>query len=90
MYLYGLDGYLYQRTPERVSGLQEGNRIPEFSAPALLAPYDNSFHYLQAAVRGEITVQPNDLGALENNLTVMRILDAAIRSTKTGKAVTLK
>jgi len=90
MYVYGLNGYLYQRTPERVSGLREGKFIPEFSAPAIPAPYDNSFRYLKAAVRGEITVQPNDLGALDNNLTVMRILDAAIRSSQQGKAVTLR
>lgn len=90
MYVYGLDGYLYQRTPERLSGLREGQFIPEFSAPALPAPYDNSFRYLKAAVRGEITIHPNDLGALENNLTVMRILNAAIRSAQKGKVVTIK
>lgn len=89
MYVYGLDGYLYQRTPERLSGLQKGTFIPEFAAPALQAPYDNSFRYLKAAVRGEITIRPTDLSALENNLTVMRILDAALRSAKTGKAVKL-
>ena len=90
MYVYGLGGYLYQRTPEKVSGLREGSFIPEFSAPALPAPYDNSFRYLKATVRGEITVGPEDLSSLENNLTVMRILDAAIRSARTGKAITLQ
>lgn len=90
MYVYGLDGYLYQRTPERVSGLREGFFIPEFSAPALSAPYDNSFRYLKAAVSGEITIGPNDLSSLENNLTVMRILDAAIRSARKGEAVELE
>lgn len=89
MYVYGLDGFLYQRTPERVRGLQKGENIPEFSAPALEAPYDNSFRYLKAAVRGEITVHPNDLSALENNLTVMRILDAAITSARHGASVGL-
>ncbi len=90
MYVYGLGGYLYQRTPEKVSGLRDGSFIPEFSAPALPAPYDNSFRYLKAAVRGEIAVGPEDLSSLENNLTVMRILDAAIRSARTGKAITLQ
>ena len=90
MYVYGLGGYLYQRTPEKVSGLRDGSFIPEFSAPALPAPYDNSFRYLKAAVRGEITVGPEDLSSLENNLTVMHILDAAIRSARTGKAITLQ
>lgn len=89
MYVYGLKGYLYQRTADRISGFSDGVHIPEFSAPALKAPYDNSFHYLKAAVRKEITVSPTDLSALENNLTVMRILDAAIRSAACKQAVTL-
>ena len=89
MYVYGLGGYLYQRTPERVRAMYKGEGVPEFSAPALEAPYDNSFRYLKAAVRGEIEVHPNDLSALENNLTVMRILDAAITSARYGAAVSL-
>ena len=89
MYVYGLDGYLYQRTPERVRAMYKGEGGAEFSAPALEAPYDNSFRYLKAAVRGEIEVHPNDLSALENNLTVMRILDAAILSASRGAAVSL-
>lgn len=89
MYVYGLDGYLYQRTPDRLQAMYKGQGIPEFSAPALEAPYDNSFRYLKAAVRGEIKVHPNDLSALENNLVVMRILDAAIRSARYGVAVKL-
>ena len=90
MYVYGLDGVLYQRTPTRVSGWNHEETIPEFSAPELPAPYDNSFRYLKAAVRGEITVSANDLSALENNLTVMRILDAAVRSAQSGKMVKLR
>jgi len=89
MYVYGLDGAIYQRTPTRVSGWNHMETIPEFSVPKLPAPYDNSFRYLKAAVHGEITVSPNDLSALENNITVMRILDAAIRSAKSGKAAKL-
>ncbi len=90
MYVYGLDAYLYQRTPARLSGFQRGKGIiPEFQAPALNAPYDNSFRYLKAAVRGEIEIGPNDLSALENNIIVVRILDAAIRSARSGEAVCL-
>ena len=89
MYVYGLGGYLYQRTPERVQAMYGGKGVPEFTAPALEAPYDNSFRYLKAAVRGEIAVHPNDPSALDNNLIVMRILDAAIRSARSGEAVRL-
>ena len=87
MYVYGVNGNLYQRTPMLVSGMLRGEAIPEFEAPKLAAPYDNSFRYLKAVVRGEIEVAPTDLSALENNLTVMRILDAAIRSARSGLSV---
>lgn len=90
MYVYGVDGNFYQRTPEKVSGMIKGKAVPEFEAPALPAPYDNSFRYLKAVVRGEVTVAPTDLSALENNLTVMRILDAAIRSARMGRSVNLQ
>lgn len=90
MYVYGVNGNLYQRTPVLVSGMLRGEAIPEFEAPALAAPYDNSFRYLKAVVRGEIKVAPTDLSALDNNLTVMRILDAAIRSARSGLSVSLR
>ena len=59
-------------------------------APALPAPIDNPFHYLAAVVRGEQTVAPTDPSALENNLTVMEILSAAVRSARTGKPVRIR
>ena len=57
--------------------------------PALQPPYNDSFYYLKAAVRGEIEVAPYDLSALENNLMVVRILEAAIRSARSGQPVVL-
>ena len=62
----------------------ESNRIP---APKVMAPFNDPFAYLEAVVRGRIKVQPTDLSALENNLTVMEILDAARRSAETGETV---
>jgi len=45
-------------------------------------------HYLGAVVRGEL--QPSgDLTALDTNIVVMQILDAARQSVRTGKTVTL-
>ena len=48
------------------------------------------FHYLRAAVHGQINVAPTDLASIENNVLVVEILCAAIKSSKTGKAVRLK
>ena len=86
MYVYGKDGFLYQSDPKKVAG-QPGQ--PARETPALEAPYDNPFHYLAAAVRGEIIVSPTDLSSLENNLTVVEILSAAVRSARKGGAVKL-
>jgi len=89
MYVYGKDGYLYQADDRRVSGLVDGARGPVEVAP-LEAPYDNPFRYLEAAVRGKIRISPQDLSSLENNLVVVEILTAAVRSARTGRAVRLR
>jgi predicted dehydrogenase len=57
--------------------------------PALKAPYNDAFYYLKAVVRNEIQVTPDDLSSLENNLTVVRILEAAIQSAQSGKVIYL-
>ncbi|MEM8866184.1 MAG: Gfo/Idh/MocA family oxidoreductase [Planctomycetota bacterium] len=62
----------------------------EVLAPPLPPPRDDPFALLAAAVRGEITLQPTDLSAIENNLIVMQILDAAKRSAQEGRTVELK
>lgn len=53
-------------------------------------PFDDPFSYLEAVVRGKITLAPSDLSALENNMTVMEILEAAKISAKEGRRVELK
>jgi predicted dehydrogenase len=53
------------------------------------APVDDPFAYLTAVVRGEIKVADGDLSSLTNNVTVMKILDAARQSAKTGRTVRL-
>ena len=52
-------------------------------------PYHDPFAYLAAVVRREIPVHPSDLSALENNMIVMEILEAAKKSATGGKLVTL-
>ena len=50
-------------------------------------PNDDPFAYFAAVIRGEIKVQPNDLSAPENNLLVNEILEAAIRSARSGRTI---
>ncbi|WP_394223800.1 Gfo/Idh/MocA family protein [Alteromonas gracilis] len=54
------------------------------------APYNDPFHYFKALINEEISISPHDLSALENNMVVVEILDAARESAKTGKTVYLK
>ena len=71
---------------------QLGDDEPEVALQPkpLEAPYDDPFAYLAAVVNGIITPAPADLSALENNMIVMEILEAAKKSAKTGKVVKLK
>jgi predicted dehydrogenase len=55
-----------------------------------VAVYEDPFSYLADVVRSRIKVPENGLYSLPTNLTVMRILDAAKESAKTGKTVWLK
>ena len=87
LYIYGKDGFLYQPDP---SHLVSSPGQPGREVRPLEAPRDNPFRYLAAAVRGELNVTPADLASLENNLIVMEILDAAVRSARTGSPVRLK
>ena len=89
MYVYGSRGYAYQKNGNRMQLLVDGKQGREFNAPRLPAPYDDSYRYLKALVRGEIEEQPSDLSALQNNVLVVQILEAAKKSAKTGKAVKL-
>jgi len=54
-----------------------------------LTPRDDPFALLEAVVRGRLELKPSDLSALENNMVVMEILDAAMRSAKEGVRVEL-
>jgi predicted dehydrogenase len=53
------------------------------------SPLDDPFAYLAAVVRGSITVEDTDLSSLANNVTVVRILDAARQSAASGRTVRL-
>jgi len=57
------------------------------SAPTLAAPYNDPISYLIAAVSGEI--KPTGLSALDTNVIVVRILDAARESARTGRTIRL-
>ena len=89
MEVYGSTGYAIAVNPTLVrERVNESSPEVSVTIPPLSAPEDTSLHYLAAVVRGELQ-PPGDLTALDTNVVVMQILDAARQSARTGKTVLL-
>lgn len=52
--------------------------------------YEDPFSYFADVIRGKIQMPDYGLYSLKNNLTVVKILDAAKESVKTGKTIRFK
>ena len=88
MEVYCKDGYVHCRDATTMlvmdSNASRANAVdPPPLKPALADPYK----YFAAVVRGTMKVEPSDLSALENNLIVVEILEAAKRSAKEGRTI---
>ena len=70
----------------QAAGSREASQTALSGRPS---PYDDPFSYFAGVVRGSIEIQPTDLSALENNMIVVEILDAARESARTGQTVRL-
>jgi Predicted dehydrogenases and related proteins len=83
--VFGKTGYLHALDPNTLEQRQKKEYEPvKLSPPA----YTDNLQYLADVLQGKI--QPgNDLSSLENNLIVVRILEAAKRSAREGKRVKL-
>lgn len=89
--VYGETGYVLAHDKNTISFLYDRRKpVLEEQLKPREHPYSNVFDYYQAVVQGDIKVNPNDLSSLENNLKVVQILDAAKRSAKKGKKVSIK
>jgi predicted dehydrogenase len=90
MEVYGQHGYvlLPDRNTLRVR-LRDATSDDVRAPAALDGPRDEPFSYLAGVIRGTITVAPADPSALDNNVTVARILGAARESARTGRLVRL-
>jgi Predicted dehydrogenases and related proteins len=94
MEIYGLTGAVFAdnrntlrvRMAEGYDGFHEEKMVLEERT----SPYNDPFSLLAAVVRGKISLDPSDLTALENNMTVVEILEAAKESAQKGKTITLK
>ena len=91
--VYGLTGAIYAdnkyQLRTRMAEGYDGFKEETVKLKDLDSPRNDPFAYLAAVVKKQITPEPFDLSSLENNMVVMEILDAAIRSAKTGKTIYL-
>ena len=87
MQLYGVSGYVNCINASDMRIQQKGKRVEELTAPALPADRNDAFTYFANIIRGDIKVQPYDLSSLENNIRVVKILEAAKISAQTGRTI---
>ena len=89
MEVYGANGYAITVGADQVRIRHEHDSEERtVAAPSLPARERDSLAYLSAVLRGQI-VPKGDLSALDTNVTVMQILDAARESVRTGRTVHL-
>jgi predicted dehydrogenase len=89
MEVYGATGYAITVGPDRMRIRHEhDSEEQQTTAERLPAPHADSLSYLAAVLRGEIKPE-GDQSALDTNVVVMQILDAARTSVRTGQTVKL-
>jgi glucose-fructose oxidoreductase len=90
MELYGTNGTAVTVGPSNIRTQFRGEKQDRTTeAPALPANVASSLGLLAAVLRGEVK-DTGDLSALDTNMIVMQILDAARTSAATGRTVMLK
>ncbi|UBM58297.1 Gfo/Idh/MocA family oxidoreductase [Marinilongibacter aquaticus] len=94
MEIYGATGAVYADNRHdlriRISEGYDGYSEEKETLEERKAPFNDPFLLLTNVIRNKVTLQASDLSALENNVVVVEILDAAVKSAKTGKTVYLK
>ena len=89
--IYGKDGYVEASDQHKLefrlnrSAAKQELKITDFPLET-----NDPFSYFSSVIKGEIKVKNTDLSSLENNIIVVKILDAAKKSAAEGKTVTLK
>ncbi|MCU0324945.1 MAG: Gfo/Idh/MocA family oxidoreductase [Spirosomaceae bacterium] len=90
--IYGTKGYIFaDKSPMMRVRIGDRNAPAESKVEVtpLKSPNNDAFSYFAAVVRGDIQSE-NDLGSLKINMVAMEILDAAVKSSKSGKKIFLK
>jgi predicted dehydrogenase len=92
MEIYGESGYIFaeNRNDMKMRGKDMSAEKQEKITSNDVAVYEDPFTYFADVIHKKITVPEYGLYSLKNNVEVVRILDAARESAKTGKTVFLK
>jgi predicted dehydrogenase len=83
--VFGKTGYLHSLNSNTLVERKKDNYETVEVKPAA---FQHNLVYLAAVLRGEIKAE-NDLSSLNNNMIVVKILEAARRSAKEGKRIVL-
>jgi predicted dehydrogenase len=89
MEIYGDSAYIIAVNGQKMR-LRNKESLPEYEKTVTdrdIHVYTDPFSYLHAYLRGAEKIQPYGLYSLENNLMVVKILEAAKQSAKTGRTV---
>jgi glucose-fructose oxidoreductase len=88
MEVYGQTGYVITVRRDDIKVRLRGKDEEQLAAKPIPPPFDDSLSMFEAVIRGQ--AQPDGLSALETNVIVSEILDAARRSAASGKSVVLR
>lgn len=92
--VYGAKGQLFapngNSLVKQISTGYGDYREEKYSFSERPYPYNDPFSLLAAVINKDIVLPPYDLSSLENNMMVVKILDAAFKSARKGKTIKLK
>lgn len=88
MEVYGQKGYLQAIDNNHIREKRGNTAYTYIEASPTEKEYQDNISYLEAVLKGNFH-PPDDQASLKNNLVVVKILDAARRSAREGKRITL-
>ncbi len=92
MEIYGNSGYVIAQNNNGMllrNRTMKGELSTQVTAKDI-AVYEDPFNYFADVLNGKVKMSKYDLYSLDNNMIVVKILEAARESAKTGKAIMLK
>ncbi|MGM0376384.1 MAG: Gfo/Idh/MocA family protein [Bacteroidota bacterium] len=89
MEIYGATGYIKADNDQemRVRSEDMEKEKQKSVTAADVAVYEDPFAYFYDVIKGNVETEPYGLYSLENNIRVVKILDAARQSARTGETV---